>query len=76
MSCFKSLSLFGSLVLSACSRQNVDPIAGGQAHNGVTNLALQGAPQAVIRATIRQGFLLSGMARADGVIGFALSAAA
>ena len=50
MSCFKSLSLFGSLALSACGRQNVDPIAGGQAHNGVTNLALQGAPQAVIRA--------------------------
>jgi hypothetical protein len=48
MSWFKSLSLFGSLALSACSRQNVDP--SGQAHNGITNLPLHGAQHAVIQA--------------------------
>jgi hypothetical protein len=47
MSWFKSLWLSGSLALSACSRQSVDP--SGQAHNGVTNLPLNGAQQAVIQ---------------------------
>src|SRR5687767_9493913 len=37
MSCFKSLSLLGVVASSACSRQNVDPVAGPLAHNSVTN---------------------------------------
>ena len=48
MPCFKSLSLLGVLALSACSRQNVDPV--GQAHNGVTNLPLHRTQHAVIQA--------------------------
>jgi len=41
------LWLSGSLALSSCSRQNVDP--SGQAHNGVTNFPLNGAQHTVIQ---------------------------
>ena len=46
---FKSLLLLGSFALSACTRQDVDPIAGGRAHNGVTNLPLRAAQHAVTK---------------------------
>ena len=53
MSCLKSLSLFGALALSACSRQDVEPV--GQAHNGVTNGAQRAAAQTIDGVLLHPG---------------------
>jgi hypothetical protein len=45
----KSLLLFGSLALSACSRQNVDPVAESGARTGATNVPLQGSKRVVVQ---------------------------